>query len=158
MLDIKDIRLQLVRPTLQSCKLWSRAAENLMIGTGLIESEFTFLKQFKGPALSFWQVEPNTYNWLIAKLSNDKDLMLRVLRYLGFATLPVDPNQLINNLALACIIARLKYWYNPTPLPLADDIPKMAKYWGKIYQTKSNLKDMKRFVDLYDEYGHHNLD
>lgn len=158
MLDIKDVRQLLVRPVLQYCGLHSRASENLIIGTGLVESEFKYLIQRGGIALSFWQIEPNTYTWLIAKLSTDKNLMLKVLQLLGMATLPTNPGQLINNLALACIMARLKYWYNPTRLPEADNIEGLGKYWGSIYNTKNNPKDIQRFIDLYDQYGEHHAD
>lgn len=158
MLDIKDVRRELIRPTLQYCRIWSRAAENLIVGTGLVESNFTFLSQIKGPALSPWMIEPNTFTWLIAKLSTDKKLMLRVLQHLGMATLPSDPRQVINNMALACILARLKYLYNPAPLPNADNIDALARYWAKIYNTKNREKDIQRFIDLYDEYGEHHAD
>jgi len=158
MLDIKDVRLYLIRPTLQYCRVHSRASENLLVGTGLIESGFKYLAQVDGPALSLWQIEAPTFTWLIHRLSTDRDLMLRVLKYLGMATLPDNPQQLINNMALACILARLKYWYNPAPLPNADNLEGLARYWGKHYQTDSREKDIKRFVTLYDRYGEHNCD
>jgi len=158
MLSIMDVRLYLVRPAFKYCRIWSRASENLIIGTGLVESEFKYLAQIEGPALSPWQIEPPTFTWLIHRLSTDRDLMLRVLKYLGMATLPSDPHQLINNMALACILARLKYWYNPAPLPGADDIEGLARYWAKIYNTRNNEKDIKRFINRYDRYGEHNAE
>lgn len=158
MLDIKDVRQLLVRPVLKSCGLHSRAAENLMIGTGLVESQFKYLIQKKGVALSFFQIEPKTFTWLIVKLSNDKNIMQKVLRLLGMATLPTNANQLINNLALSCIIARLKYWYNPAPLPDADNLEDLARYWAMHYNTLNKETDIKRFIDLYDRYGQHNID
>lgn len=158
MLDIKDMRLQVVRPLLHRSQLWSRASENLIIGTGLVESEFKYLQQKGGPALSFWQIEPPTITWLIAKLSTKRELMLRICNVLGYATLPQDVNQVINNMGWAMLLARLKYWFNPTPLPQADDIPAMARYWAKIYNSKNQLTDIKRFIDMYDAYGQHNID
>lgn len=158
MLDIKDVRQLLVRPVLQYCGLHSRSAENLLIGTGLVESQFQYLIQKNGIALGLFQIEPNTFSWLIAKLSTDKKLMLRVLQLLGMATLPVNHNQLINNFALSCIIARLKYWYDPTPLPDADNIEGLARYWSRIYNSKNDEKSIQRFIDLYDRYGQHNSD
>lgn len=158
MINIIDLRRFVVRPTLERTGLWSRASEHLIIGTGLVESGFRYLVQRNGPALSLFQIEPTTFAWLIMRLSNDKELMLRVLKVLDMATLPTDPHLLITNLGLACIIARLKYWYNPTPLPPADDVLKMAHYWAKIYNTKDNPRDIQRFVELYDQYGEHNID
>lgn len=158
MIDILDARQLLIRPTLQYCGLYSRAAENLLIGTGLVESEFKYLIQRQGIALSFFQIEPPTFNWLMTKLSTDKELMLKVLKFLGLGTLPTDSRHLINNLALACICARLKYWYNKEPLPQADDLPSLASYWGRIYNSRNDLKDIKRFIRMYDTYGEHNAD
>ncbi len=158
MLDIKDLRCALLRPTLTRCGLWTRASENLLVGTGLVESEFKFLVQHPGPALSPWQIEPKSFTSLIARLSMDKELMMRVLNVLGMATLPTDANHLVGNMTLACIVARLKYWYNATPLPNADNVEALAKYWAKIYNTRNDPKDIKRFVYLYDQYGEHNSD
>lgn len=158
MLDIVDLRLNLVRPILKRCQLWSRASENLIIGTGLAESEFTFITQRGGPALSFWQIEPPTFTWLIHRLSADRDLMILVLRTLSMATLPDDPALLLSNIGLACLLARLKYWYNPAPLPNADDIEGLARYWNKIYCTNIDENRVQRFVKLYDRYGQHNFE
>lgn len=158
MLCIKDVRQHLLRPILERTGLWTRASENLLVGTGLVESGFRYLVQRNGPALGLFQIEPTTFAWLIMRLSNDRDLMRRVLKVLNMATLPTDSNLLITNLSLACIMARLKYWYNPTPLPRADDIKGMAIYWSKIYNTLNKPSDIKRFLDLYDRFGEHNLD
>lgn len=158
MIDILDVRHLLIRPCLEAIGLHSRAAENLLVGTGLVESEFRHLIQLNGIALSFFQIEPNTFNWLIKKLSNDKELMLKTIRFLGYATLPTNSSQLLNSFALACILARLKYWYVPERLPAADNIEGLAKYWGKYYNTLNKKKDIDRFIFLYDKFGEHNSD
>lgn len=158
MLDIKDVRLHLVRPILQRCKLYSRSAESLIIGTGLVESNFNYLVQHPGPAVGFWQMEPTTFTWLTFKLSQNKDLRFRIMNVLGYGAFPTDVNNLIYNPALACIMARLKYWFDPTKLPGEDNIQALAHYWARVYNSKNNEEDIKRFIDLYDRYGEHHID
>lgn len=158
MINVSQLRHEIIRPTLTRCLLWSQKAENLIVGTGLVESEFSYLRQIEGPAISFWQLEPPTITWLVARLSVDKDLFLRVKNTLHYADLSVDPFIVTHNVAYACILARLKYWFDPTPLPDEDNILGMAKYWNRHYCTNIDDKKVQRFVDLYDKYGQHHND
>lgn len=155
MINVSQLRHEIIRPTLTRCLLWSQKAENLIVGTGLVESEFSYLRQIEGPAISFWQLEPPTITWLLARLSNDRELFLRVKNTLHYADLPTDPINIIGNIPYACILARLKYWFDPTPLPDEDNILQQAKYWAKIYNTLNKKEDIERYVRLYDRYGEH---
>src|SRR5882757_814136 len=52
-----------IRPSLITINLWSAAAEQLLLGTAIHESEgFRFRKQRNGPALGVFQMEPFTHN------------------------------------------------------------------------------------------------
>ena len=50
-------------PALEKLSLWSPSAEELVLGTAIVESGLTYLKQHgDGPALGLWQVEPATHD------------------------------------------------------------------------------------------------
>ena len=155
MIDIIQLREELIRPTLQSIRLWSLSAENLLVGTGLVESNFKYIKQKGGIALSFWQIEPATYTYLTHRVTHDREIRAVILNALDAVEIPTDENQLLGNMTLAIIVARLKYWYIPENLPEHDDIEGLSRYWGKYYQTESKPKAMDRFVNLYAKYGEH---
>ncbi len=60
---------EVVRPALQSAGIWSEAREQIVLGTGAVESRFLHVKQIGGPALGWFQCEPKTHldlwdNWL----------------------------------------------------------------------------------------------
>ena len=62
---------RVIAPALEKIGLWSRAAEELVLGTAIIESGLTYLKQHgDGPALGLWQVEPATHDDLYTNFLN----------------------------------------------------------------------------------------
>ena len=47
--------------------MWSTAAEELVLGTAIVESSLIYISQHgAGPALGLWQVEPATHDDLYA--------------------------------------------------------------------------------------------
>lgn len=68
-INCEQLRLYVIRPTLEKIELWSEAAENLLLGTTAQESHMgTYIKQVgKGPALGIYQMEPATHKdiWTI---------------------------------------------------------------------------------------------
>ena len=61
-LDAKQVRTLVIQPALSEIELWSPAAEELVLGTAIIESRLSFIKQLgRGPALGLWQIEPDTH-------------------------------------------------------------------------------------------------
>ena len=152
MINLISLRRHVIRPLLMSCNLWSHAAENLIIGTGLIESEFSFIKQFKGPALGFWQIEPNTYHFMVGCIKRKKEreeLILEALEYNRFPKV----ERLLSDMSLSIIMARYRYLINLEPLPKASDIEGLARYWAKIYNTKNDEDQIGRFVYLYNRHA-----
>ncbi len=156
MIDVKSLRLSLIRPLLKEIKLWNKSAENLIVGTGLVESNLSYLVQNCGPALGLWQIEPPTYQWIKYKIACDKTLQTRILAALNYSELPDEVN-LIYNLGLSIIICRIKYLLSPQPLPDSNDVKKLSLYWGEIYNTRSDPLQMNRFCELYHKHGEHNL-
>ena len=57
---INQIKQYVIEPTLKLIDLWSPEAMQLIWLTGWVESRYEYTDQGKGPAKSFWQVEPTT--------------------------------------------------------------------------------------------------
>ena len=52
----------IIQPTLIQLGLWSVAAQELLLGTALIESNLTHRRRLGGPARGFFQMEPETHD------------------------------------------------------------------------------------------------
>ena len=71
MLAATQIRSMVIRPALSKINLWSPSAEELVLGTAIVESGLTYIRQWgDGPALGLWQVEPSTRNDLYTNFLN----------------------------------------------------------------------------------------
>jgi hypothetical protein len=72
-IDANQLRHYVVRPTLRRLGLWSKSAENLLMGTAAQESHLgTYLHQVGGgPAKGIFQMEPAT----------ERDLIKNYIRY-----------------------------------------------------------------------------
>ncbi len=171
MLKIDQLRADIIKPALEGVDLWSEAAENLIVGTGLVESRYEFVRQWpSGPAMGFWQMEKTTHDWLwsdylqrptrieLAKLilpyisskrpaPDDLEDMLRVRDWLP------DVKLMCGNASYAAIMCRLKYYTIPAALPEADDVEGLAFYWKKYYNTEAGAGKPDHFVEMYNEHG-----
>jgi len=171
MVKIGQIRTNIIRPALEQVDLWSEAAENLLIGTGLVESNYEFIRQWpSGPAMGFWQMEKATHDWLWTDYLMRKgrqELALRILPFISSKRptpddlvdmvtnrnwLP-DSTMMCGNAFYATIMCRLKYYTIPQALPGPDDIEGLASYWKKYYNTEAGAGDPDHFVQMYNEYG-----
>jgi len=143
-LDQAQLRNLIVKPPLDFMGLGGLSAENLIIGTGIIESRLTYIKQTPGPALSLWQIEPATYNDLRTRscLKYPK-IVSKMLQFLKMDMLPFKADYLAGNLYAAVMIARMKYYFDRDPLPAADDFEAMALYYKRIYNTYKGATDIK---------------
>lgn len=135
---------ELIRETLDEHGLGGDSAVNLLLGTAAVESAFgTYLKQIRGPALGVFQMEPATFNWLHNK--NKKRLWEK-----GWLS-PIA-EELVTNLELAIVFARLRYLADPEPLPAAENILGLAGYWKRIYNTHLGAGTVADFLRTWEEY------
>ena len=160
MSDLAVFRRQVVRPTLFHLqayhpKMWSPAAENLIMGTAAHESGgLKHLRQIGGgPALGVFQIEPATaldtwhsYLSLRPKLEN---LVSELMWPWPEATIT---NQLIWHPAYAAAVVRLIFWRDPHPLPEPDDILGLAQYWKRVYNSEKGKGTVKQFIRDYNLY------
>lgn len=137
-MNLSEIRRWVVRPVLERAELWSLAAENLILGTGLAESGFEFLDQRDlqgrpGPAFGPWQIEELTYTSLWFQELSQMTRM-NCLAAIGFDE-PPHVDELHGNLFLGALTCRMKYLTIHERLPDASDASGMAVYWKKYYNT-----------------------
>lgn len=153
MMNVGQFRREIIRPTLKVLDLHSKAAENLLVGTALVESKLTYLRQLRGgPAVSVYQIEPTTHSDIWSSfLDYRPDLAKRVQ---VFRSGIADPTEdLLGNLPYATAIARLVYYRKPEPLPVHYNIMGLAKYWKRYYNTNLGKGDPIKFVQLYETYA-----
>lgn len=143
-----------IHPTLSELskadkRLNAPAAERLLLGTAVYESNLRYMRQRGGPAKSLFQIEPATFvdvwGWLTAQSS----LLPIVVQRLCFSGTPAL-DQYAGNQHLACAIARLIYWRSHDPLPAADDIIGLSRYYKVHYNTSLGSGSPERWVFAYN--------
>ena len=157
----RQFRLWVVRPTLTAMRMWSEAAEDVLVGTAVHESGgLESLDQQThaddatlGPAFGVFQMERATMDDLLDRyLVRRIDLHQRVSAFR--AELPADPAaQLMTNLAFATALARVKYWMAPEPLPAIGDLNGYAAYWKRHWNTELGAGTTEKFIRDWNHHG-----
>lgn len=149
MIDVRQFRELIVRPTLKFIGLHSPAAENLVIGTALVESGLAALKQHgAGPALGLYQIEPATHRDMWQRFLMERR-ETRGLLALILAPTPDKEEQLVSNLRYATAMCRIIYWSRPGALPAAEDIDALGAYWKRCYNTPLGAGKAEEFARRY---------
>ncbi|SHO56150.1 hypothetical protein [Vibrio quintilis] len=145
-----------VRPELERLGLYSKAAEQLIVGTIFTESHGEYLKQLgDGPALGIAQMEPATHNdiWSnFLKYSNLSDRIMESVAPFSVtddADVPVKATELIGNMCYAVAMCRAHYYRKSEPLPKAGDVEGFARYWKTHYNTAHGAGHMTDFIDKF---------
>ncbi|GBQ77961.1 hypothetical protein LU298_13495 [Komagataeibacter intermedius] len=146
-LCLTQFKRQIVTPALSMIGLGGQAAVNLLTGTALVESGLAYIQQVTdggpGPALGLWQMEPFTHDDIWATFLSDSGLHSLTRAVLSArANWPPGAGQVTGNAFYACIMARLKYYRAPDPLPAANDAPGQAHMWKRIYNTSLGAGDV----------------
>lgn len=151
MINALQLRREIVRPVLEHLWLWSQAAENLVMGTAAQESRMgTYLKQIAGPAVGIFQMEPFTHDDLWKTiLKNQPQLAERVRQVELPGWYQDDAREMAGNLYYAAAMCRVFYRRIKEPLPDADDIPGLARYWKRYYNTHMGKGTEVEFIRNY---------
>jgi hypothetical protein len=149
--NLDNLRELVIRPALQYIELWSQAAENLVLGTALVESNGDYLHQVKGPALGLWQMEPATHDDIWDNyLAFHPELSRLVSLLESEASITRGASELIGNLYYGAAMCRVHYRRAREPLPEAKDADAMARYWKAHYNTAKGAgrveKALPRFI------------
>ncbi len=152
MLNIAQLRTNIVRPTLEGSGAHNRAAENLVLGTGLQESNLHYLHQLNdGPARGIYQMEPTTHDDIWEDfLAFRRELKDRVSAFLVPGQDRIG--QLVWNLAYATAMCRVHYLRVPQRLPAHDDIRGLAEYWKQHYNTPHGRGTPDEFVQKFKDH------
>ena len=138
---------KIIKLALQHLDLDSEDARNLIYRTGKAESGYKTLQQYGGgPALGFFQMEPNTaldiWNNYVMYRPKYRDKLYS----LGFddGTLEFC---LLSNIGLQAAFCRLHYRRVPSALPSMDNLENQAKYWKKYYISDLGKGTVKHFME-----------
>jgi hypothetical protein len=125
----RTILAEVIRPTLIVMGSGGRAAEQLVLGTGIQESLLTFRQQLGGgPALGLFQMEPATHddcwnNFLKFRAA----LASKVKQTLDAGQKPMAATMKVND-RYAAAMCRVRYIRVSAALPNQDDIEAIANY------------------------------
>lgn len=154
-----DLLHGVITPTLGILQMWSRPAEQLVLGTAIAESGLQYLYQIGGgPGRGLWQPEPFTARDVLRRyLGRRVDLRDRLMN----AVYPLGRSSpwrakwtddelshaLTVNMALGAAVCRLIYLWVPDPIP--DDLEGQAAYWVKNY-NKGGAGTVEHYVDAWN--------
>lgn len=144
-IDKRNLRELVVRPTLKEINRWSESAEELLMLTFAQETRLgTYLKQGylaindgRGVGRGIGSMEPATFVWLKQRFPD----------ILGGR----DADELVWDLKLAVKATRLRYVVVIAALPLAGDIPELAKYWDRHYNGNPDVGTWQEAVANYNQ-------
>lgn len=123
----------------------SKESNFLSLCTTAIESDCgDYIKQINGPALSAWQIEPNTHDDIWLNCDALKNHQFKIL--IENLQLKLTPSgscylNLSESPKYACAMARLKYSMDPNPLPKLtgdnnSDSRSFYDYYKRVYNTE----------------------
>ncbi|QQG36812.1 MAG: hypothetical protein HYS17_03310 [Micavibrio aeruginosavorus] len=145
-MDARQFRDYIAVPALGRINAYSRAAEQLVIGTALAESGLMFLQQIgRGPARGLFQMEPATHDDIWERYLSKKLGLLNDLKSLLIRDMDLH-DQLRGNLFYAAAMCRIHYMRFKEPLPEANNWAGMAAYWKKYYNTPAGAGTVEGFL------------
>jgi hypothetical protein len=126
-------------------KFCSPEAVELLYRTAVQESRVHYIKQIKGPARGFFQIEPPTAidvrnNYLAYRLE-----LLDRLREITYIPYNDWAFHLSGDIILGIIFARLIYYRDPAPIP--STLEEQAEMWKRVYNTKHGKGTVEEFIN-----------
>ena len=135
-MNLEQLRELVIRPALQHIELWTPAAENLVLGTALVESKAEYVHQVQGPALGLWQMEPATHDDIWKNYLHFNRRLANLVEQLQTdAAITAGSLELIGNLYYGAAMCRVHYRRALEPIPAEKDAEAMARYWKAHYNT-----------------------
>ncbi|NHZ35822.1 PAAR domain-containing protein [Massilia rubra] len=144
---------QSIRPALKDVGLSSTSMENLLLGTAIHESgDFQHRKQAPGPALSLFQIEPDTANFYMEKLKKSDAEMYKKLSAMGSGNMKAD---LAGNdkfaAAMAAVIYDDRLDSRNMKMPAGDDVRGLGGVWKKLYNTSAGKGTVEQYVSEWND-------
>ena len=142
-----------IKPVLLQLGLYSPAAEQLLLATAIHESHLKYRRQIGGPALSYFQIEPNTHNDIWDNFLKYRPQLSNKVIQLMSSPVANKIKELENNDKYAAAIARIHYLRVPAAISQYNNIPKMAAYWKHYYNTILGKGKEIEFINNWKKYG-----
>lgn len=151
---------QVITPVLWQLNMLSRNAEQLLLAIAAQESRLgEFLVQHPaGPALGIYQMEGWVHddqwnNWLSYRADiAEKVWPLTMMITPDYTGKWPAAQTLCGNLYYATAMARIKLRRVSEPLPAADDLPGLARYWKQHWNTTQGKGTEAQFIDNYHRF------
>ena len=138
---------KIIKLALQHLDLDSEDAREMLYVTGKAESGYKTLQQYGGgPALGFFQMEPNTAIDIWDNYVMYRPKYRDKLYALGFDEGALE-FCLLSNIGLQAAFCRLHYRRVPSALPKSDNLTAQAAYWKKYYNTHLGKGTIKHFME-----------
>lgn len=139
-MKLEDIRDFVIEPGLRRIGLLEDKRVQMVLGTGLVESQYVHLDQTTpgpGPAYGPWQMEKPTHDDLWANFISYQPSALRdaLLEIAGAKYGPPPITVLHWNLMYGACMCAIHYRRAPGKHPEAGDFAAMAAYWKQWYNT-----------------------
>lgn len=155
-IDCKQLKEIIIEPTLMALGLKSPSAVNLLLGTCAQETNMgSYLVQkkigMKG-GIGIYQMQAPSYEMIWTKVVSKSPAMKSKLRLLLNYDGKPPAERLASDLKLATAMCRLYYYSIDEKLPDADDIPALAAYWKKWYNTRIGKGTEQQFVTNYSVF------
>ena len=150
-LDASQLRRLVIQPALSEIELWSPAAEELVLGTAIVESRLSFIKQLgSGPALGLWQIEPDTHRDVYDNFLDYREGLYDQVIGLSAPGQTFEEN-LTSNMQYGAAICRLCYYRAPKALPDEGDLQGQAAYWKRYYNTPLGAGTEGKYIAEVEE-------
>ena len=139
----------IVKPVLPLIGMDSPSARMLIVCTGQVETGFDYLRQVLtggnyGEGYGWWSQQQNSFTQNQRYLTRDSKLKDRILSACYLQSMPTI-DAILWNIRFAMCMARVHYWQYDEPLPDADDLEGLGKYWLKYYNSGGKGR-LERFM------------
>ena len=117
--------------------------------TGWAESGYRDLRQYKGPAIGFWQVELATAKDTMVNYVNYRPEIKKSLESIGLIWNNDKEIEfsLLSNISVQAAFCRLHYRRVPSALPGNNDLKSQGEYWKKYYNSHLGKGTVKHFME-----------
>lgn len=133
--------------------LYSEDIRELLMLTAAQESHCgKYLIQINGPAVGIFQIEPATYNDLFDNYLIYNQDLLKIIDTFNLNS-EIWLIHLTGNIVYQIIIARLQYRRFKEAVPSAKDIPGLAYYYKKYWNTIKGKATIQEAIDNYNRYA-----
>jgi len=143
---------EILHPTLQKMEMDSPEAEKLLLMTACHESGgFVYDRQVGGPALSYFQVEPNTLNDLYTNYLDYRPEKKELLDQFKPSE-DCTTEEALMDPVFATAAARMIYARVSEPLPELTDDDAMGRYCKKYWNTDAGKATAEKYVNDWLRY------